>query len=86
MQLRQSTQDAELLLLIVKIIYLYTHIDFGKNKYGGPFTTEHAQVKDVKTFLRLLCLSIVGGILADAVITNSKSATILFKSAIYKPR
>ena len=30
---------------------LPSRIDFGKNKYGGPFTTE--QVEDVKTFLRL---------------------------------
>ena len=31
---------------------LPSRIDFGKSKYGGPFTTE--QVEDVKTFLRLL--------------------------------
>ena len=29
-----------------------SRIDFGKSKYGGPFTTE--QVEDVKTFLRLI--------------------------------
>ena len=29
-----------------------SRIDFGKSKYGGPFTTE--QVEDVKTFFRLL--------------------------------
>ena len=33
---------------------LPSRIDFGKNKYGGPFTTE--QVEDVKTFLRILPL------------------------------
>jgi hypothetical protein len=27
---------------------LPSRIDFGKNKYGGPFTTE--QVEDIKTF------------------------------------
>ena len=32
--------------------YLPSRIDFGKSKYGGPFTTE--QVEDVKTFLGLL--------------------------------
>ena len=31
---------------------LPSRIDFGKHKYGGPFTTE--EVEDVKTFLRLL--------------------------------
>ena len=31
-----------------------SQIDFGKSKYGGPFTTE--QVEDVKTFFRLIGL------------------------------
>lgn len=31
---------------------LPSHVDFGKSKYGGPFTTE--QVEDVKTLLRIL--------------------------------
>ena len=31
---------------------LPSRIDFGKSKYGGPFTTE--EVEDVKTFLRML--------------------------------
>ena len=30
---------------------LPSRFDFGKSKYGGPFTTE--QVEDVKTFLRM---------------------------------
>ena len=33
-----------------------SRIDLGKSKYGGPFTTE--QVEDVKTFFRLLVVSI----------------------------
>jgi len=33
-----------------------SRINFGKSKYGGPFTTE--QVEDVKTFFRLLIISI----------------------------
>ena len=33
-----------------------SRIDFGKSKYGGPFTTE--QVEDVKTFFRLLVVSV----------------------------
>ena len=38
---------------------LPSRIDFGKSRYGGPFTTE--QVEDVKTFLRVLPVIIVGG-------------------------
>ena len=41
---------------------LPSRIDFGKNKYGGPFTTE--QVEDVKTFLRLFPVAMLGGVLA----------------------
>ena len=33
---------------------LPSRIDFGKNKYGGPFTTE--QVEDVKMFSHVLAL------------------------------
>ena len=36
---------------------LPSRIDFGKSKYGGPFTTE--QVEDVKTFFRLLLVAVV---------------------------
>ena len=36
---------------------LPSRIDFGKSKYGGPFTTE--QVEDVKTFARLLVVVFV---------------------------
>ena len=36
---------------------LPSRMDFGKSKYGGPFTTE--QVEDVKTFLRILAVAIV---------------------------
>ena len=35
-----------------------SRIDFGKRKYGGPFTTE--QVEDVKTFLRIIITIFVG--------------------------
>ena len=34
-------------------------IDFGKTKYGGPFTTE--EVEDVKTFLRILAVLLCSG-------------------------
>ena len=36
-----------------------SRIDLGKSKYGGPFTTE--QVEDVKTFFRLLVVSVSVG-------------------------
>ena len=34
-----------------------SRIDFGKSKYGGPFTTEH--VEDVKTFLRFIVFILI---------------------------
>ena len=34
-----------------------SRIDLGKSRYGGPFTTE--QVEDVKTFFRVLAVSVV---------------------------
>ena len=37
-----------------------SRMDFGKRKYGGPFTTE--QVEDVKTFLRFIVVMFVGTI------------------------
>ena len=46
---------------------LPSRIDFGKSKYGGPFTTE--QVEDVKTFCRLLPMVVVGGAVAGGCIT-----------------
>ena len=35
----------------------YSRIDLGKAKYGGPFTTE--QVEDVKTFFRVVGITVV---------------------------
>ena len=42
-----------------------SRIDFGKQKYGGPFTNE--EVEDMKTFFRLLALmlSLFGFFLSD---------------------
>ena len=45
---------------------LPSRIDFGKSKYGGPFTTE--QVEDVKTFLRLLVIVFIVSILFGILI------------------
>ena len=47
---------------------LPSRIDFGKSKYGGPFTTE--QVEDVKTFLRCLPLISIFGMLASAIVAS----------------
>ena len=47
---------------------LPSRIDYGKSKYGGPFTVE--QVEDVKTFLRVLPLATVGGALIGSVIAS----------------
>ena len=41
---------------------LPSRIDFGKHKYGGPFTTE--EVEDVKTFLRLLLCIFIAAAMA----------------------
>ena len=45
---------------------LPSRIDFGKSKYGGPFTTE--QVEDVKTLLRLLPLISIFAMIASIYI------------------
>ena len=45
---------------------LPSRIDFGKTKYGGPFTTE--QVEDVKTFLRMVPIILAGSILLGGTI------------------
>ena len=45
---------------------LPSRIDFGKSKYGGPFTTE--QVEDVKTFLRLLIVISTASVLAGEIV------------------
>ena len=48
---------------------LPSRIDFGKSKYGGPFTTE--QVEDVKTFLRLLPVLLAGCAVGGQIIANN---------------
>ena len=49
---------------------LPSRIDFGKSKYGGPFTTE--QVEDVKTFLRLLVIIAVASIVTSELYITQK--------------
>ena len=49
---------------------LPSRIDFGKSKYGGPFTTE--QVEDVKTFLRLIIITAIGSALIGETVVMFK--------------
>jgi peptide/histidine transporter 3/4 len=55
---------------------LPSRIDFGKSKYGGPFTTE--QVEDVKTFLRFIPLAIVGGVLGGSILVSNNMRDRLY--------
>ena len=45
-----------------------SRMDFGKSKYGGPFTTE--QVEDVKTFLRFIVVTFVGTMTFGVIFTS----------------
>ena len=47
-----------------------SRIDFGKSKYGGPFTTE--QVEDVKTFLRFIIMIFLGTVTFDVVFASGQ--------------
>ena len=49
---------------------LPSRIDFGKSKYGGPFTTE--QVEDVKTFFRSLVVIFIASTLAGEILIIHK--------------
>ena len=48
---------------------LPSRIDFGKSKYGGPFTTE--QVEDVKTFCGLIPMVMFGGAVSGCILMAS---------------
>ena len=55
---------------------LPSRIDFGKSKYGGPFTTE--QVEDVKTFLRQLIIVIpTSAFIGEVVVLDKPTRHIL---------
>ena len=45
-----------------------SRMDFGKSKYGGPFTTE--QVEDVKTFLRFIIVILVGTVTFGVMVAS----------------
>ena len=61
---------------------LPSRIDFGKSKYGGPFTTE--QVEDVKTLLRLLPLISIFGVIASVLVAATYLQISLEKRYIVK--
>ena len=49
-----------------------SRIDFGKSRYGGPFTTE--QVEDVKTLLRLLIVIVIGNAIGDMSVVSMETS------------
>ena len=53
-----------------------SRIDFAKEKFGGPFTTE--QVEDVKTFLRILLVFVVLGPVFVLDVPTSNFVSFLF--------
>ena len=53
-----------------------SRLDFAKERYGGPFTTE--QVEDVKTFLKILGVLLALGLLFVLEIPSSIFVSILF--------
>ena len=55
-----------------------TRLDYGKSKYGGPFTTE--QVEDVKTFWRMLVVILVLSTFALSFIVQMESVTAMEKT------
>ena len=57
-----------------------TRLDFGKERYGGPFTTE--QIEDVKTFLKILCLLLaLGPIFAVDITASNQLPTVAYHLA-----
>jgi peptide/histidine transporter 3/4 len=58
---------------------LPSRIDFGKSKYGGPFTTE--QVENVKTLFRAVLIFVIGcagcAFLTMTIATEERSIHIL---------
>ena len=59
---------------------LPSRIDFGKSKYGGPFTTE--QVEDVKTFLRILAVVVFSSILPGLALIIFKQSNMFISLVI----
>ena len=55
---------------------LPSRVDFAKERFGGPFTTE--QVEDVKTFLRILLVFVVLGTVFVLDVPTSNIVSFLF--------
>ena len=60
-----------------------SRIDFGKCKYGGPFTTE--QVEDVKTLLRSIIFILLSSVAACLEANRSKLSLALFTNDMSAP-
>ena len=58
---------------------LPSRLDLGKMKYGGPFTTE--QVEDVKTFIRLIPMAVLGGVMLSHFIMSKSMRQYLSKGS-----
>ena len=54
-----------------------SRMDFGKSKYGGPFTTE--QVEDVKTFLRLAGVMFLGAVTLGVIFASGQHILMVSK-------
>ena len=61
-----------------------TRLDYGKSKYGGPFTTE--QVEDVKTFWRIVLVILVLSVIHISITANFESALTLENDHDYNTR
>ena len=65
--------------------YLPSRIDFGKSKYGGPFTTE--QVEDVKTSFRVFVIILIAcaffGMISKQIFLR-KTSSIIFMGAVLR--
>ena len=56
---------------------LPSRIDFGKSKYGGPFTTE--QMEDDKTFLRLhVIVALVSVLVSDILLIHRPIEQLIY--------
>ena len=60
---------------------LPSRMDFGKRKYGGPFTIE--QVEDVKTFIRILAVTIFCSLLPSEAMIVYKHSNKLMQLIIH---
>ena len=60
-----------------------SRIDFGKSKYGGPFTTE--QVEDVKTLLRTTIFMLLSSVAACLEVNRTKLSLALFTNDMSVP-